>query len=55
VPVPPCPACCISSTARRRATAPVAGKDTTPILAEHGFSAAEIKALLAQGAVAAPT
>ena len=40
-------------TARQRGTAPVTGQHTADVLAEHGFSAAEIEALLAQGTVAA--
>jgi crotonobetainyl-CoA:carnitine CoA-transferase CaiB-like acyl-CoA transferase len=36
-----------------RASAPVTGQDTTSILAEYGYSAAEIEALLAQGTIVA--
>jgi crotonobetainyl-CoA:carnitine CoA-transferase CaiB-like acyl-CoA transferase len=36
-----------------RGTAPATGEHTAAILAEHGYSAAEIKKLMADGVVAA--
>jgi crotonobetainyl-CoA:carnitine CoA-transferase CaiB-like acyl-CoA transferase len=53
VPVPALPGMLHQLDGTKRATAPVTGQDTTSILAEYGYSAAEIEALLAQGAVAA--
>jgi crotonobetainyl-CoA:carnitine CoA-transferase CaiB-like acyl-CoA transferase len=53
VPVPTLPGMLHQLDGTRRATAPVTGQDTTSILAEYGFSAAEIEALLARGKVAA--
>jgi len=53
VPVPALPGMLHQLDGTPRATAPVTGQDTTSILAEYGYSAAEIEALLAQGAVAA--
>jgi crotonobetainyl-CoA:carnitine CoA-transferase CaiB-like acyl-CoA transferase len=53
VPVPALPGMLHQLDGTARATAPVTGQDTTSILAEYGYSAAEIEALLAQGTVAA--
>jgi crotonobetainyl-CoA:carnitine CoA-transferase CaiB-like acyl-CoA transferase len=53
VPVPALPGMLHQLDGTLRATAPVTGQDTTSILAAYGYSAAEIEALLAQGAVAA--
>jgi crotonobetainyl-CoA:carnitine CoA-transferase CaiB-like acyl-CoA transferase len=53
VPVPTLPGMLHQLDGTRRATAPVTGQDTTSILAEYGFSAAEIEALVARGTVAA--
>ena len=52
VPVPALPGMLHQLDGTPRATAPVTGQDTTSILAEYGYSAAEIEALLAQGTVA---
>jgi crotonobetainyl-CoA:carnitine CoA-transferase CaiB-like acyl-CoA transferase len=53
VPVPALPGMLRQAEGTPRGTAPVTGQHTTDVLAEHGFSAAEIAALLAQGTVAA--
>ncbi|MGZ5911858.1 MAG: CaiB/BaiF CoA transferase family protein [Reyranella sp.] len=53
VPVPALPGMLHQLDGTARAMAPVAGQDTTSILAAHGYSAAEIETLLAQGTVAA--
>ena len=53
VPVPALPGMLHQLDGTPRATAPVTGQHTADVLAEHGFSAAEIAALLAQGTVAA--
>jgi crotonobetainyl-CoA:carnitine CoA-transferase CaiB-like acyl-CoA transferase len=53
VPVPALPGMLHQLDGTPRATAPVTGQDTRSILAEYGYSAAEIEALLAQGTVAA--
>lgn len=53
VPVPVLPGMLRQAEGTLRGTAPVTGQHTTDVLAEHGFSAAEIEALLAQGTVAA--
>jgi len=52
VPVPALPGMLHQLDGTARATAPVTGQHSATILAEHGYSAAEIQALLAQGAVA---
>ena len=53
VPVPALPGMLRQAEGTPRGTAPVTGQHTADILGEHGFSAAEIAALLAQGTVAA--
>ena len=53
VPVPALPGMLHQLDGTSRAMAPVTGQHTTDVLAEHGFSAAEIETLLAQGTVAA--
>ena len=53
VPVPALPGMLRQAEGTPRGTAPVTGQHTADVLAEHGFSAAEIAALLAQGTVAA--
>jgi crotonobetainyl-CoA:carnitine CoA-transferase CaiB-like acyl-CoA transferase len=53
VPVPTLPGMLRQAEGTLRGTAPATGQHTTDVLAEHGFSAAEIEALLAQGTVAA--
>jgi crotonobetainyl-CoA:carnitine CoA-transferase CaiB-like acyl-CoA transferase len=53
VPVPTLPGMLRQAEGTPRGTAPVAGQHTTDVLLQHGFSAAEIEALLAQGTVAA--
>jgi crotonobetainyl-CoA:carnitine CoA-transferase CaiB-like acyl-CoA transferase len=53
VPVPALPGMLHQLDGTKRATAPVTGQDTTSILAEYGYSAAEIEALLAQGTIVA--
>jgi len=53
VPVPALPGMLRQAEGTPRGTAPVTGQHTGDVLAEHGFSAAEIEALLAQGTVAA--
>jgi crotonobetainyl-CoA:carnitine CoA-transferase CaiB-like acyl-CoA transferase len=53
VPVPALPGMLHQLDGTPRASAPVTGQDTTSILAEAGYGAAEIEALLAQGTVAA--
>jgi crotonobetainyl-CoA:carnitine CoA-transferase CaiB-like acyl-CoA transferase len=53
VPVPALPGMLRQAEGTPRGTAPVTGQHTANILSEHGFSAAEIAALLAQGTVAA--
>jgi len=52
VPVPTLPGTPPQPDGTPRATAPVPGQHTEAILAEHGFSAGEIAALLSQGTVA---
>jgi crotonobetainyl-CoA:carnitine CoA-transferase CaiB-like acyl-CoA transferase len=53
VPVPALPGMLHQLDGTSRAMAPVTGQHTTDVLAEHGFSAAEIETLLAHGTVAA--
>jgi crotonobetainyl-CoA:carnitine CoA-transferase CaiB-like acyl-CoA transferase len=53
VPVPTLPGMLRQAEGTLRGTAPATGQHTTDVLAEHGFSPAEIEALLAQGTVAA--
>jgi crotonobetainyl-CoA:carnitine CoA-transferase CaiB-like acyl-CoA transferase len=53
VPVPALPGMLHQLDGTPRAMAPVTGQDTRPILAAHGYGAADIEALLAQGTVAA--
>lgn len=53
VPVPALPGMLPQGDGTLRGTAPVTGQHTEPLLAEHGYSTAEIDALLAQGTVAA--
>jgi crotonobetainyl-CoA:carnitine CoA-transferase CaiB-like acyl-CoA transferase len=53
VPVPALPGMLHQLDGTPRATAPVTGQDTNSILAEYGYSVAEIESLLAQGTVAA--
>jgi crotonobetainyl-CoA:carnitine CoA-transferase CaiB-like acyl-CoA transferase len=53
VPVPALPGMLPQADGTPRGTAPVPGQHTAAILAEHGYGAAEIEALLAQGVVAA--
>jgi crotonobetainyl-CoA:carnitine CoA-transferase CaiB-like acyl-CoA transferase len=53
VPVPALPGMLRQAEGTPRGTAPVTGQHTADVLSEHGFSAAEIAALLAQGTVAA--
>ena len=53
VPVPALPGMLHQLDGTKRATAPVTGQDTTSILAEYGYSVAEIEALLAQGTIVA--
>ena len=52
VPVPALPGTPAPSDGSPRGTAPATGQHTQTILAEHGYSASEIEALLAQGTVA---
>ena len=52
VPVPALPGMLPQAEGTPRGTAPVTGQHTTEVLAAHGFAAAEIDALLAQGTVA---
>jgi crotonobetainyl-CoA:carnitine CoA-transferase CaiB-like acyl-CoA transferase len=51
VPVPILPGTLPQPDGTARATAPVPGQHTRAILAEHGFDAAEIAALLSQGTI----
>ncbi|MFO1081509.1 MAG: CoA transferase [Reyranellaceae bacterium] len=53
VPVPALPGMLPQVDGTPRGTAPVTGQHTRPVLAEHGFSAAEIDRLIADGVVAA--
>ncbi len=53
VPVPALPGTPRQADGTPRATAPMTGEHTAAVLAEHGYSAAEIEKLLAQGVVAA--
>jgi crotonobetainyl-CoA:carnitine CoA-transferase CaiB-like acyl-CoA transferase len=53
VPVPQLPGTPASPDGSRRAVAPITGQHTAKLLAEHGYTAAEIESLLAQGTVAA--
>jgi crotonobetainyl-CoA:carnitine CoA-transferase CaiB-like acyl-CoA transferase len=53
VPVPALPGMLRQAEGTPRGTAPVTGQHTADVLTEHGFSTAEIAALLAQGTVAA--
>jgi crotonobetainyl-CoA:carnitine CoA-transferase CaiB-like acyl-CoA transferase len=53
VPVPALPGMLHQLDGTPRAMAPVPGQHTASVLLDHGFSAAEIEALLAQGTVAA--
>jgi len=53
VPVPALPGMLHQLDGTSRAMAPVTGQHTADVLAEHGFSAAEIETLLAHGTVAA--
>ena len=52
VPVPALPGMLPQAEGTPRGTAPVTGQHTREVLAEHGFAAGEIDALLAQGTVA---
>ena len=52
VPVPTLPGMLPQADGTPRGTAPVTGQHTAEILAAHGYAAAEIDALLAQGAIA---
>jgi crotonobetainyl-CoA:carnitine CoA-transferase CaiB-like acyl-CoA transferase len=53
VPVPALPGMARQADGTPRGTAPVAGQHTRAVLAEHGYAAEEIDALLGAGAVAA--
>ena len=53
VPVPALPGTPRQADGTPRATAPATGEHTAALLAEHGYSATEIEALVAQGVVAA--
>jgi len=53
VPVPTLPGMLHQLDGTPRAMAPVTGQHTASVLVEHGFSEAEIEALLAQGTIAA--
>jgi crotonobetainyl-CoA:carnitine CoA-transferase CaiB-like acyl-CoA transferase len=53
VPVPALPGMLPQADGTPRGTAPVTGQHTRPILAEHGFAAAEIDRLIADGVIAA--
>jgi crotonobetainyl-CoA:carnitine CoA-transferase CaiB-like acyl-CoA transferase len=53
VPVPALPGTPRQADGTPRATAPMTGEHTAAVLAEHGYSAAEIEKLLVQGVVAA--
>lgn len=52
VPVPALPGMLAPADGTPRGTAPVTGQHTAEILAAHGYAAAEIDSLLAQGAIA---
>ena len=52
MPVPALPGMLPQAEGTPRGTAPVTGQHTNEVLAAHGFAAAEIDALLAQGTVA---
>jgi formyl-CoA transferase len=52
VPIPALPGMLPQAEGTPRGTAPVTGQHTADVLAAHGFAAAEIEALLAQGTVA---
>jgi crotonobetainyl-CoA:carnitine CoA-transferase CaiB-like acyl-CoA transferase len=53
VPMPALPGLLPQADGTPRGTAPVTGQHTAAILAEHGYGASEIDALIAQGVVAA--
>jgi crotonobetainyl-CoA:carnitine CoA-transferase CaiB-like acyl-CoA transferase len=53
IPVPALPGMPRQAVGTLRGTAPATGEHTAALLAEHGYSATEIKALLGQGVVAA--
>jgi len=53
IPVPALPGTPRQAVGTLRGTAPATGEHTATLLAEHGYSATEIKALLGQGVVAA--
>jgi crotonobetainyl-CoA:carnitine CoA-transferase CaiB-like acyl-CoA transferase len=53
VPVPALPGMAPLENGTPRATSPTVGQHSREILAEHGFAAAEIEALIAGGTVAA--
>jgi crotonobetainyl-CoA:carnitine CoA-transferase CaiB-like acyl-CoA transferase len=53
VPVPALPGTPRQDDGTPRATAPVTGEHTAAVLAAHGYSAAEIDKLMAEGVVAA--
>jgi crotonobetainyl-CoA:carnitine CoA-transferase CaiB-like acyl-CoA transferase len=53
IPVPALPGMPRQAVGTLRGTAPATGEHTATLLAEHGYSATEIKALLGQGVVAA--
>ena len=54
VPVPALPGMPRQAVGTLRGTAPATGEHTATLLAEHGYSASEIKVLIGQGVVAAP-
>ena len=53
VPVPALPGMLAQADGTRRGTAPVSGQHSAEILREHGYQAATIERLLADGVVAA--
>jgi len=53
VPVPALPGMLAQADGTPRGTAPVTGQHTTDLLSAHGYTAAEIENLLADGTVAA--
>jgi crotonobetainyl-CoA:carnitine CoA-transferase CaiB-like acyl-CoA transferase len=54
IPVPALPGMPRQAIGTPRGTAPVTGEHTAALLAEHGYDAAEIRKLIAEGVVAAP-
>ena len=54
VPIPALPGAPRPESGSRRGTAPLAGADTAAILAEHGYSGAEIAALTERRVVGQP-